>query len=286
MKQVASLRYGVIFKKAFSQPDIFQAFASDILGIKLQIDHVETEKSFDKPIGNVDTKFDLFAEDKVNRVIVDIQHQRTPDHYHRFLHYHCAALLEQSVSSQNYKPLLAVYTIVLLTSGDKHKRDMSMIDFDPKDRDGKPLGEIPHKIIYLCPKYLDEKTPKPWQEWLQAIDDSLDEQIDESRYKNDCVRKVLDIIELEDITPQERAEMKDQYSRELLAQENEEKYLKEKQRADEEKAKREALEKEQQQQLLKMARDLLTQGLTIEVVSQVTKLPLEQVKSFVEDNEP
>ncbi len=35
MKQVASLRYGVIFKKAFSQLDIFKAFVKDFLGIDL-----------------------------------------------------------------------------------------------------------------------------------------------------------------------------------------------------------------------------------------------------------
>jgi hypothetical protein len=67
MTAVASLRYGVIFKKAFSRPDIFKAFVKDILGIELQIDHVETEKSFESAIGSVDSRFDLFAEDKVNR---------------------------------------------------------------------------------------------------------------------------------------------------------------------------------------------------------------------------
>jgi hypothetical protein len=75
MKQVASLRYGVIFKKAFSQPDIFKAFVKDFLGIELNIDQIETEKAFDLPIGKVDTRFDLFrsapllrlfAEDKKN----------------------------------------------------------------------------------------------------------------------------------------------------------------------------------------------------------------------------
>ncbi len=53
MKQVASLRYGVIFKKAFSQPDIFKAFVKDFIGIEFNIDKVEMEKSFDPPIGNV-----------------------------------------------------------------------------------------------------------------------------------------------------------------------------------------------------------------------------------------
>jgi len=64
MKKVASLRYGVIFKKAFSNPDIFKAFVKDFIGIELVIDKVETEKSFVPQIGNVDTCFDLFAEDK------------------------------------------------------------------------------------------------------------------------------------------------------------------------------------------------------------------------------
>jgi hypothetical protein len=59
MKKVASLRYGVIFKKAFSQPAIFTAFVQDFLGITLNIDHVETEKSFDPIIGKVDSRYDL-----------------------------------------------------------------------------------------------------------------------------------------------------------------------------------------------------------------------------------
>jgi len=100
MQAVASLRYGVIFNKAFSQPDVFTAFVKDILDIDLIIDHVETEKSFPSPVGNVNNHFDLFAEDKVNRIIVDIQHRRYADHYHRFLHYHCAALLEQAVNAK------------------------------------------------------------------------------------------------------------------------------------------------------------------------------------------
>ena len=62
MKQVASLRYGVIFKKAFCVPEIFKGFVRDFLNIKLEIDQVETEKSF--PYQGVASRFDLFAEDK------------------------------------------------------------------------------------------------------------------------------------------------------------------------------------------------------------------------------
>ena len=223
MQAVASLRYGVIFKKAFSQPDVFTAFVKDILGVDIIIDHVETEKSFPSPVGNVNNHFDLFAEDKINRIIVDIQHRRYPDHYHRFLHYHCAALLEQAVSSQDYRPALAVYTIVVLTSGDKHGRDMSLIDFDPKDRHGQGLGEIPHKIVYLCPKYLNDETPEAWREWLLAINDSLDEQVDETHYHKPCVQKVFTSIQKNTLTPEDRARMKDEYSEDLLRREEWEK---------------------------------------------------------------
>lgn len=216
MQAVASLRYGVIFKKAFSQPDVFTAFVRDILGIELLIDHVETEKSFPSTVGSIDSHFDLFAEDKTNRIIVDIQHRRYADHYHRFLHYHCAALLEQAVQAKDYRPALAVYTIVVLTSGDKHARDMAMIDFDPKDRHGQGLGEIPHKIIYLCPKYLNDETPEPAREWMLAINDSLDEQVDESAYHNQCVQKVLQTIRKDTLSPQDHARMKDEYSEEEL----------------------------------------------------------------------
>ena len=73
MKQVAPLRYDVIFKKAFCVPEIFTAFVRDFVGI--EIDTVEKDKACEPAIGNVVTKFDLYAEDKKNRIIVNIEHE-------------------------------------------------------------------------------------------------------------------------------------------------------------------------------------------------------------------
>ena len=56
MKRVASLRYGVIFKKAFVQVDIFKAFVKAVLDVDLEIDKVETEKSFRPTVGYVDSR--------------------------------------------------------------------------------------------------------------------------------------------------------------------------------------------------------------------------------------
>ena len=225
MKKVASLRYDVIFKKAFGDPVIFTAFVRDLLGIKIEIDTVEQDKTYEPPIGSVATKFDLYAEDKKNSIIIEMQHVRYPDHYHRFLHYHCVALLSQIKKSSDYTSKLKVFTIVILTSGDHHKRDVSIIDFDPKDRKNKSLGEIDHKIIFLCPKYLQKDTPKAYRQWLEAIQDSLDEQIDESQYSIPEIQNVFQKIEEDKVTPIERAKMFQEYGEEALKQKGKEEGL-------------------------------------------------------------
>jgi len=207
MKQVASLQYGVIFKKAFSDVDVFKGFVRDILGITLEITKVETEKEFKPTIGHVNVKFDLYAEDTKNHIVVEIQHDRNDDHYDRFLHYHCVALLDQVKNANEYRPRTTVYTIVVLTSGDRHQSDVSMIDFDPKRLDGRPLNELKHKVIYICPKYVNENTPLLYQEWLRVIDDSLDNSVDESLYQLAEIQKALLRIEEDGITPEERAKM-------------------------------------------------------------------------------
>ncbi|MEM7534406.1 MAG: hypothetical protein AAF639_19650 [Chloroflexota bacterium] len=216
MLEVASLRYRVIFKKAFCVPSIFNAFASDATGVLINVKDVETEKKFSPVIGSVDITFDLFAQDEENRVIVDIQHERLGDHYDRFMHYTCAAILQQVAKSDDYKPPLAVYTIVVLTSGDKHKTDIATTDFDPKDRNGNGLGEIPHKVIYIAPKYVDDETPEEMKEWLRAIDDSLDEQVDTGDYDRDEIQHVFDIIQKDRVTPQDRAKMIEEYHQEEI----------------------------------------------------------------------
>jgi predicted transposase/invertase (TIGR01784 family) len=207
MKNVASLQYGVIFKKAFSDVDVFKGFVRDILGINLEITKVETEKEFKPAIGHVNVKFDLYAEDTKNHVVVEIQHDRNDDHYDRFLHYHCVALLDQVKAANEYRPQTTVYTIVVLTSGDRHQSDVSTIDFDPKRLDGTPLKELKHKVIYICPKYVNENTPLLYQEWLKVIYDSLDNKVDETQYQLAEIQKALIRIEEDEITPDERARM-------------------------------------------------------------------------------
>jgi predicted transposase/invertase (TIGR01784 family) len=250
MIKVASLGYGVIFKKAFSKPHIFKAFVKDFLGIELEIT-------------KVDSRFDLFAEDKKHRTIVDIQHVRYSDHYDRFLHYHCAALLEQVASSKDYSPKLNVYTIVVLTSGDKHGVDIATIDFDPKDLNGKGLKEISHKILFLCPKYVRETTPEPYREWLKAINDSLDEEVEEKNYKRKEIKDIFNLIKQDLTTPQEYARMKDEYSLEALKKDEYEK----------------GIEKGMKKEKETNAKKMLAEGIEVSIVAKITGLSIEELSN-------
>jgi predicted transposase/invertase (TIGR01784 family) len=257
MKKVASLRYSVIFKKAFSNVDVFKGFARDILGINIDIEKVETEKVFSIPLGNIHPRFDLYAEDKKNRVIVEIQHERYSDYYDRFLHYHCLMLLEQVKNYIDYQPPLRVYTIVVLTSMDKHKKDVSLIDFDPVDLAGNKLGEIHHKIIYLCPKYCNEKTPTLYQEWLDAITDSYDGRVEENKYLLTEIQQLFNEIEIGAISSTEQA---------IMLEEN---YIEEK--------RREGFEKGVYEGKLLTAKMLFSMGMSAAVVRQATGLCDEQL---------
>ena len=269
MIEVASLRYGVIFKKVFSKPHIFTAFVKDILGIEIEIDKVETEKSFSPIIGKVDSRFDLFAKDKKNRIIVDIQHKRYQDHYDRFLHYHCAALLEQITSSANYKPNMQVYTIVVLTSGDRHKTDILINDFRPRKLDGTAIAETQHKIIYLCPKYLTSETPEPYKKWLKLIDDSLDKKIEESDYQNDIVQEIFSLIKKDKISPQEYARMKEEYSDDEYLQEQTQKAIK--------KGRKEGREEGREEGILIIAKKMKAAKVAVETIMNMTGLSMIQI---------
>ncbi len=264
MRKVAPLRYDVIFKKAFGDLEIFTAFVKDVVGIDLDIDKVEMEKSFQRPVGHVKPRFDLFAEDVKNRVIVEIQHERYPDHYDKFLYYHCAALLEQIERSENYRPPLTVYTLVVLTSGDRFKKDIGVIDFDPHDPEGHPFGAISHKIFYICPKYATDKTPPAYREWLEAIEDSLDEQVDESHYHRTIIQKVFEKIDASRVSPEDKARMIEEFNQDAL--------LKEKLMESEEKIKNEKANE--------IARNMLNDGEDKAKIAKFTGLTIDQINEL------
>ena len=70
---LSNLDNEVIFKKAFTDKIVLTQFVKDILNIDFEVDTIETEKRFNPKVGNIDFKYNIFAESVVHRVIVEIQ---------------------------------------------------------------------------------------------------------------------------------------------------------------------------------------------------------------------
>jgi predicted transposase/invertase (TIGR01784 family) len=215
MVEVIPLKYGVTFKRVFSQPEIFKQFIFDLLGIQLEIDVVQTEYEYPESVGYVRIKYDLFAEDTNHRTIIEVQHIKHQDFFDRFLYYHLIGMIEQARTYQGYRFGRSVYTIVVLTS----VPDDDSITFSHAVQDLSFLSEFdkrftpyPHRLIVLAPRNVNEKTPPGIKAWLELIKDSLDSRLDETDYPLALFQQVIAAIKRNTITPDELAQIKDQES--------------------------------------------------------------------------
>jgi predicted transposase/invertase (TIGR01784 family) len=211
--KVIPLKFGVMFKQAFSQPDIFNRFVEDVLGISFHADKIHTEYEYPEPIGFVRSTYDLFATDEKQRIIVEIQHIKEDDFFDRFLYYHLISLVEQAGGYDEYRFNQTVYTIVVLTSTPRDGRvnfSCAVSDMNPIDEYGKTVDLYPHRLVFLCPRQVNEKTPEKIRQWLNFIEDSLDGEIDEARYPHQIWQKIMALIKKRDIAPAVLAEIKDE----------------------------------------------------------------------------
>ncbi|EDN66450.1 hypothetical protein BGP_5759 [Beggiatoa sp. PS] len=131
-----------------------------------------------------------------------------------------------------------------------------------------------------------ERTPHQYHEWMEAIEDSLDEQVDESKYTHPEIQHVLKLIEKDKVTPEERAKMFDEYGMEAVKQEQIQKIWEEAEKKGKEAGLKEGIKKAEQKANTdkeESARHLLSLGsLTDEQVAETMGLTLEKVKALKE----
>ena len=53
---LAPLDNETIFKKVFTDNEVFQQFVKDLFDVDIVVSKIETEKKFDPPIANIDIK--------------------------------------------------------------------------------------------------------------------------------------------------------------------------------------------------------------------------------------
>ena len=112
-------------------------------------------------------------------------------------------------------------------------------------------------LVFLNPRIRNEQTPQSVIAWLELIDDSLDEQVDETQYSPPVFQQVIEEIRRDNITPQELARIKDE--------------------AVVERAFRESFEGGRKEREIEIARSMLARGVDVTLIVEVTGLSPEEI---------
>ncbi len=209
---LARLDNEVFFKKAFTDKIVFKAFVKDIVGIEVNPDKIETEKSFAPKLGNINFKYDIFAEDVKKRIIIEIQKVEYDYNFDRFLHYHLQAITEQQRNSEDYTVGKTVYTIVVMTApykidkktGEFYKDEVLISALNPKNLKGIERKIFNHELIYLNPNYKTEETPQNYRDWLDLIYESIhNPENPHVNIANEGIKRASEIVSYENISPEE-----------------------------------------------------------------------------------
>ncbi|MDX2246526.1 MAG: PD-(D/E)XK nuclease family transposase [Bacteroidia bacterium] len=209
---LARLDNEVFFKKAFTDRQVLKAFVKDIVGIEVNPERIETEKAFQPRLGNINFKYDIFAEDSQKRIIIEIQKVEYDHNFDRFLHYHLQAITEQQRNSDDYSVGRTVYTIVVMTAPYRinektreiYKDEVLISSLNPKNFKGIERKIFNHELIYLNPNYKSSQTPKNYQDWLDLIYESIHSpENPKINLDHAGIKRATEIIQFENISPEE-----------------------------------------------------------------------------------
>jgi len=217
---LAPLDNGTIFKKAFSDKEVFQQFIKDLFSIDIDVETIETEKQFVPPISPIDFKLDIYAESKDHSIIIEIQKIDYDYNFDRFLNYFLTLVANQQKSSADYKFTRRVLAIVVFArpyrfnqkDGQPVRDNVLIMDFNPKNIKGKPVYLYDHNLIFLnsTKKYQNEETPVNYKDWLDLLYASIKTPKDyKLNLENKGIAKAVKIIEYETLDPETLRQMKE-----------------------------------------------------------------------------
>jgi PD-(D/E)XK nuclease family transposase len=256
----------VIFKKAFTNVTVFKAFVRDILGIEVEIDKIETEKKFEPKIGYVDFELDIFAETIDKRICIEIQRVEYDHHFDRFLHYFLMLIAEQQKSSKEYDIERTVYVIVVLTApykiSEKNGKpildEVLLLKLNPQTLQGEVRDLYGHQFVCLNPNHPNSETPKQIRDWLDLIYQSIHSpERPVLNMQNEGIKKAMELISFENLTPEERAEAKNKEAAKVTLAKTEQ-YAK-------------------QEEKIEITKKLLKLGIDNISISKATDLTAEQI---------
>ena len=276
---LAPLDNETIFKKAFTNKEVFQQFVNDIFAIDIAVDKIETEKRFEPKIGHIDFKIDVYAETTDHRFIIEIQRIDYDYNFSRFLHYFLMVLADQQKNADEYEPEQQVLGIVILTSpykiqqrtGRPIKDNVLLVDFNPRNLKNEIIDLWGHNLVFLNPhpKYQNNTTPKNYQDWLDLFALSIDKKQVSMKINlnNKGIAKAAELIEYEKLDPTTLNQMKIDSSRKAMLKivENE------------------GFEIGMNQKAIEMARKMILDNEPIERIVKYTELSFEVVQKLIRE---
>jgi PD-(D/E)XK nuclease family transposase len=259
----------VIFKKAFTDKFVLKCLVKDLFGVDFEAETVETEKRFEPKISRIDFKYDIFAESKDKRIVVEIQKVDYDYNFDRFLLYHNMAIAEMQRTSKEYKTDRVVYTIAVFTSKyvAKDKQGV-LVDSDILfhysnlfDLNGKEYDVFGHKLIYLNHQHIKDSTPAGYKDWLTLVRESIKHPDNPTlNLANEGVKKAAEIIDFEQLTPEEMRETKNSNAAES--------------------AKEIYKEEAKMKAKTQIAKNAIKKGLDNLIIAEITGLTAEQVQAL------
>jgi predicted transposase/invertase (TIGR01784 family) len=266
---LGNLANEVIFKKAFTDKFVLQCLVRDLFNVDFVPETVETEKRFEPKIAHIDFKYDIFAQSHDQRVIVEIQRVDYDYNFDRFLLYHNMAIAEMQRSSKEYKTDKVVYTIAVFTgkyvgterNGKVVERDILFHHSNLFDLEGKEFDVFGHKLIFLNHHYIKDTTPQGYKDWLSLVKESIKNPENPIiNLKNQGIKKVAELIDYEQLSPEELRESKNRNAAESAKE-----------------AYKLAAELGKQ---IEMATNSIAEGFDDKLISKLTGLTLEQIQEL------
>lgn len=286
---LANLDNGTIFKKAFTNREVFEHFVKDVLGFEVKVGKIETEKKFEPRIGHISFELDIFAETLDKRVVIELQKVEYDYNFDRFWHYFSMLIVEQQSNSRAYAIDKTVYLILIMTepykvikdiTGRKLDQEMIVITIHAEDS-GKSLVPLyPHKFIALNPNHRHPDTPKAIRDWLDLVYESVNNpKSPKLNHLHKGVMKAADLIEYEKLSPEENeAKKKDESAKDKRAL-YEQAILEEGEAKGREEGEAKGRKAERKQNI----KLLHSNGIPLELLANTFKLTVLEVQQIIEE---
>ena len=224
---LAPLDNETIFKKAFTDKEVFQHFINDLFDIDIVVDNIETEKKFEPPISPINFELDIYAESSDHQFIIEIQKIDYDYNFDRFLHYFITLIVNQQKSASDYKFTQRVLGVVVFArpyrfnqkDGQPVRDNVMIMDFNPKNLKGELVKLYEHNMVFLnsSKKYQNTKTPKNYQDWLDLLYASIKDPVNyKLNLNNKGIAKAINLIDYDKLDAVTLQKMKENESRKVM----------------------------------------------------------------------